>query len=48
MPESQPIENDFLKKARNFIEENITNEQFGVSELADKMSMETAPTFFVK
>lgn len=30
---------DFLNKIREIIEENISNEQFGVSELADKASM---------
>jgi len=39
MPNSQPIENDFLRKITEIIEENISNEQFGVSELADRIGM---------
>ncbi|NQU33977.1 MAG: helix-turn-helix transcriptional regulator, partial [Bacteroidetes bacterium] len=39
MPNSQPIENDFLRKITEIIEENISNEQFGVSELADNIGM---------
>lgn len=39
MPDSFPIEKDFLGLLTAFIEENISNEQFGVSELADKMNM---------
>ena len=39
MPNSQPTENDFLRKITEIIEENISNEQFGVSELADRIGM---------
>ncbi len=34
-----PIENDFLSQLTAKVEENISNEQFGVSELADAMNM---------
>lgn len=33
------MENDFLKKITEIIEENISNEQFGVSELAREAGM---------
>ena len=33
------MENDFLDKITKVIEENISNEQFGVSELADEIAM---------
>ena len=39
MPNSQPTENDFLRKITEIIEDNISNEQFGVSELADRIGM---------
>ena len=39
MPDSHPIENDFLRKATESIEENISNDQFGVSELAHELGM---------
>ncbi len=39
MPDSSPIENDFLKKLTQIVEENLSNEKFGVSELADEMAM---------
>lgn len=39
MPDSRNNENDFLAKITQIIEENISNEQFGVSELADAISM---------
>jgi TolB-like protein/AraC-like DNA-binding protein len=38
MPES-PILNDFLSQLTAIVEKNISNEQFGVSELADEMNM---------
>ena len=38
MPDPHTIENDFLSKITEIIEENISNEQFGVSELARKVS----------
>ena len=39
MSDSSYIENDFLKKITEIIEENISNEQFGVSELARETGM---------
>ncbi len=39
MQDSYSIENDFLNKITEIIEENISNEQFGVSELADETGM---------
>jgi TolB-like protein/AraC-like DNA-binding protein/Tfp pilus assembly protein PilF len=39
MPESRPIINDFLSQITAIVEENISDEQFGVSELADAMHM---------
>ncbi|MGZ2371645.1 helix-turn-helix domain-containing protein [Ancylomarina sp. YFZ004] len=39
MPDSSPIENDFLKKVTEIIEENLSNEKFGVSELASEVAM---------
>lgn len=39
MPESRHIANDFLSKITAMVEEHISNEQFGVSELADAMHM---------
>ena len=33
------MQNDFLKKVTSIVEENISNEQFGVSELAGKIGM---------
>jgi TolB-like protein/AraC-like DNA-binding protein len=39
MAEAPITENDFLAKITAIIEENISNEQFGVSELADAMNM---------
>jgi len=39
MPDSHSIENDFLSKITEIIEENISNEQFGVSELARETGM---------
>lgn len=39
MPDSHSIENDFLRRITEVIEENISNEQFGVSELAADMGM---------
>jgi len=39
MPDSHSIENDFLRKATESIEENISNDQFGVSELAHELGM---------
>ena len=34
-----PIENEFLKKITGIIENNCSNEQFGVSELANEIGM---------
>jgi len=39
MPDSQSIENDFISKITSIIEENLSNDQFGVSELAAKVGM---------
>lgn len=39
MADSGPVENDFLSKITAVVEENIANEQFGVSELAEAMHM---------
>ncbi len=39
MADSGPIENDFLSQLTVIIEKNISNELFGVSELADEMNM---------
>ena len=39
MPEIRSIDQDFLRKITEIIEENISNDQFGVSELADKIGM---------
>jgi len=38
MPEA-PIESDFLSQLTDMVEKNISNEQFGVSELAGAMNM---------
>jgi TolB-like protein/AraC-like DNA-binding protein/tetratricopeptide (TPR) repeat protein len=39
MPGSSPVENDFLTQLRAMVGQNIANENFGVSELADAMNM---------
>jgi TolB-like protein/AraC-like DNA-binding protein len=39
MSDLSPTENEFLKQINAVVEENISNEQFGVTELADKMNM---------
>lgn len=39
MPSYTPAEKEFLKKVSRKIEENISNEQFGVSELASSIGM---------
>ena len=39
MLDSTPIENEFLGQINAIVEQNISNEQFGVSELADQMNM---------
>ncbi|MCP4310409.1 MAG: helix-turn-helix domain-containing protein [Bacteroidetes bacterium] len=39
MPQISSRENDFLKRTTAFVEENMSNEQFGVSELAVKVGM---------
>jgi len=39
MSDHNSTENDFLNKITNVIEENISNEKFGVSELANEMAM---------
>ncbi len=39
MPDSVYRESEFIKKVTGLIEENLSNEQFGVSELASKIGM---------
>jgi len=39
MPDFYSIENDFLNKITEIIIENVSNEQFGVSELAQEIGM---------
>ena len=39
MPESNLSDNEFLNRLKGIIEENISNEKFGVSELADAIGM---------
>ena len=39
MPDSRSMENDFLNKITGIIEENLSNEKFGVSELASEIGM---------
>jgi TolB-like protein/AraC-like DNA-binding protein/tetratricopeptide (TPR) repeat protein len=39
MPESQPLDTEFLNQLTATIEKNLANEQFGVSELADALNM---------
>jgi len=39
MPDHNSLNNDFLSKVTEIIEENISNEQFGVSELAREAGM---------
>ena len=39
MPEFNHLEKDFLSKITQIIEENLSNEKFGVSELANKIAM---------
>jgi len=39
MSDTRPLENDFLSQITSIVEKNISNEQFGVSELADAMNM---------
>lgn len=39
MPESTNTDKDFVTQLSAIVEKNISNEQFGVSELADQMSM---------
>jgi TolB-like protein/AraC-like DNA-binding protein len=39
MPASSPIDKDFLSQLNAVVEKNVSNEQFGVSELADEMNM---------
>ena len=39
MSDTSPILNDFLSQVTAIIEQNMANEQFGVSELADAMNM---------
>ena len=39
MPDSNPIANDFISQITAIVEENISNEHFGVSELARETNM---------
>ncbi|MCP3929161.1 MAG: helix-turn-helix domain-containing protein [Bacteroidetes bacterium] len=39
MPDPHSIENDFLSRSTEIVEENLSNEQFGVSELAREIGM---------
>jgi TolB-like protein/AraC-like DNA-binding protein/Tfp pilus assembly protein PilF len=39
MPDSVPRESEFTRKVTSLIEDNLSNEQFGVSELASKIGM---------
>src|SRR5688500_6971176 len=39
IPDSLPTEKDFLSQVTAVVEKNVSNEQFGVSELADEMNM---------
>jgi TolB-like protein/class 3 adenylate cyclase len=39
MPENQPVDKDFLKRITSIIEDHVSNEQFGVSELAREIGM---------
>ena len=39
MPDTHSMENDFLRKAAEIIEKNISNDQFGVSELSRELGM---------
>ncbi len=39
MPDLNPTENDFLKKLTEIVEKNLSNEKFGVSELANEVAM---------
>lgn len=39
MPEISSADNDFISQITTVIQENISNEQFGVTELADRMNM---------
>jgi TolB-like protein/class 3 adenylate cyclase len=39
MPGSSFVNNDFLRRLTEVVENNLSNEQFGVSELADEMGM---------
>jgi len=39
MPDSHSLEIDFLDKITEIIERNISNEKFGVSELAHEVGM---------
>ena len=39
MADPTTIENDFLSQVTVIVDKNISNEQFGVSELADEMNM---------
>ncbi|MEH6304598.1 helix-turn-helix domain-containing protein [Olivibacter sp. CPCC 100613] len=39
MPDYQPFANDFIRQIATIVEQNLSNEQFGVSELAEALNM---------
>ena len=39
MPEPRPSDKDFLEQLTSLVEEHLSNEQFGVSELAEAVNM---------
>ena len=39
MPNNRSADTDFIKQITEIVEKNISNEQFGVSELADAIGM---------
>ena len=41
MTKNTPVEKDFLKRITTLIEDNLSDERFGVSELADKIGLDT-------
>lgn len=39
MPDNQPLANDFISQITAIVEKNLSNEQFGVAELAHELNM---------
>jgi len=39
MPDNQSFANDFIRQIATIVEKNLSNEQFGVSELAEELNM---------